>query len=112
MITSCIYQRVSVKSHYMVEWNKALEQKAMTNFAFRKFTVKTVVECFLACVKDCLCLSFQMCNKTECHLLSSNQLQSALVTKIECTYYDMHPIASKQVSKKFAFSALIIYSQM
>ena len=89
----------------MVELNKALKNKAMTDFAFRNLTMKTVMECFLACLEDCLCLSFQMCNETECKLLSSNQFQSTLVTMTECTYYDMHPTAS-QVRTLIAFSVL------
>ena len=93
MIASCVYQKVSVDS-YMVELNKALKNKALSNFAFRNFTLKTIFECLFACLEDCLCLSFQMCNETECHLLSSNQYQSTLVTMTECTYYDMNPTAS------------------
>ena len=96
MITSCVHQRVLVNS-YMVDLNKALKNKAITNFAFRNLSMKTIVECFFACLDDCLCLSFQMCNETECQLLSSNQFQSTLVTMTECTYYDMHPTGSKQV---------------
>ena len=96
MATSCVNQRVLVNS-YMVELNKALKNKAMTNFTFRNFSMETVIECFFACLEDCLCLSFQMCNETECHLLSSNQYLSTLVTKMECTYYDMRPTASQQV---------------
>ena len=91
---------------YMVELNKALKNKAMTNFAFRNLTVKTVIECFFACLEDCLCLSFQMCNETECQLLSSNQFQSALLTMTECTYYDMHLTASQQVRTLIAFSVV------
>ena len=90
---------------YVVELNKALKNKALTDFAFRNLTMKTVIECFLACLEDCLCLSFQMCNETECQLLSSNQFQSTLVTMTECTYYDMHPTAT-QVRTLIAFSVL------
>ena len=96
MVTSCVNQRVLVNS-YMVELNKALKNKAITNFNFRNFSMETVIECFNACLEDCLCLSFQTCNETECHLLSSNQHLSTLVTKMECTYYDMRPTASQQV---------------
>ena len=105
IITSFVCQRVLVNS-YIVELNKALKNKAMTNFAFRNLTMKTVVECFLACLDDCLCRSFQMCNETECQLLSSNQFQSTLVIMTECTYYDMHPTASQQVRTLIAFSVL------
>ena len=92
---------------YIVELNKALKNKAVTNnFAFRNLTTKTVVECFLACLDDCLCRSFQMCNDTDCQLLSSNQFQSTLVTMTECTYYDMHPTASQQMRTFIAFIAL------
>ena len=89
----------------MVELDKALKNKALTDFAFRNLTMKTVIECFFACLEDCLCLSFQMCNETECQLSSSNQFQSTLVTMTECTYYDMHPTAS-QVRTLIAFSIL------
>ena len=107
MIASCVYQRVSVDS-YMVELNKPLKSKALTNFAFRKFTMKTIVECFFACLEDCLCLSFQMCNKTECHLLSSSQFQSTLVTMTECNYYDMNPTASQKVRNLLYYSKKLI----
>ena len=96
LLTSSVYQGISVDS-YMVELNKALKNKALTNFAFRNLTMKTVVESFFACLEDCLCLSFQMCNETECQLLSSTQFQSPLDIMMECTYYDMRPSATQQV---------------
>jgi hypothetical protein len=95
MITSGF--EVLVNSQYTIEMNKALEGKALTDFAFRNLTMKTVLDCFLACFEDCLCISFQMCNETECQLLSSSQFQSTLDTIMGCTYYDMVPSSSKQV---------------
>ncbi|CAB3986032.1 small RNA degrading nuclease 5-like isoform X2 [Paramuricea clavata] len=86
---------VLVNSQYMIEVNKALEGKALTGSAFRNLTMKTMMHCFLACLKDCLCISFQMCNETECQLLSSSQFQSTLDTIKGCTYYNMVP-PSKQ----------------
>ena len=88
---------VLVNSQYTIEMNKALEGKALTGSVFRNLTMKTMVDCFLDCLKDCLCISFQMCNETECQLLSSSQFQSTMDTIIGCTYYDMVPSSSKQV---------------
>ena len=99
MITSGF--EVLVNSQYMIEMNKAMEGKALTGSAFRNLTMKTVVDCFLACLKDCLCISFQMCNETECQLLSSSQFQSTLDNIIECTYYDMFPSSAKQVRNSY-----------
>jgi hypothetical protein len=83
-----------VNSQYTIEMNKALEGKALTGSAFRNLTM---VDCFLACFEDCLCISFQMCNETDCQLLSSSQFQPTLDTIMGCTYYDMVPSSSKQV---------------
>ena len=107
MMTICVYQGISVNS-YMVELNKALESKGMINFAYRNFTMKTVIQCFFACLEDCLCLSFQVCNETQCHLLSSNQFQSTLVTMTECTYYDMRPAASQEVRNCLFYILLLL----
>ena len=95
MITSVF--RVLVSLQYAVKMDTALQDRALTGFAFRNLTMTTVMECFLACFEDCLCLSFQMCNRTECHLLSSSQIQSTLDTMPGCTYYDMLPTTSEKV---------------
>ena len=70
---------------------KALKDKALTGYAFRNLTMKTVVDCFFACVDECLCLSFQTCREAECQLLSSTHFQSKLDVKKGCIYYDMFP---------------------
>ena len=90
-------QQVFVNTQYLVKIGNALEGRVLTGHAFQNLTMKTVMECFLACFENCLCLSFQMCHEKECQLLSSNQFQSKLDTLIDCTYYDMTPPASKQV---------------
>ncbi len=95
MMTSVF--RILVNSQYTVKMDAALQDTALTGFAFRNLTMKTVMECFLACFEDCLCLSFQMCKRTECQLLSSSQIQSTLDTMPGCTYYDMLPTTSEKV---------------
>ena len=60
-------QQVYVKSQYLVEIGNAIEGAVLTGHAFQNLTMKTVVECFLACFENCLCLSFQICHETECH---------------------------------------------
>ncbi|CAB4033556.1 Versican core [Paramuricea clavata] len=73
--------------------NKALNNKVLSGHAFRNLTMKSIVECFFACLEDCLCMSFQMCENTECQLLSSNQFRSpsTLLAVMGCSYYDMVP---------------------
>ena len=95
---ACRWQ-VFVNSQYLVEIGNALEGRVLTGHAFQNLTMKTVMECFLACIENCLCLSFQIFHETECQLLSSNQFLSKLNVLIGCTYYDMTPTASKQVRK-------------
>jgi hypothetical protein len=77
----------------MIDKTKALENKILLGYAFRKLTMKTVDECFFHCYEDCFCMAFQMCQSAECQLLSTNQFQSssALVTMKGCSYYDMLP---------------------
>ena len=88
---------ILVTSQYVVELGTALKDKALTGFAFHNFTMKTMADCFLACFNECLCMSFQMYNETECQLLSSNRFQSTLKPKIGFTYYDMLPETSQKV---------------
>ena len=92
-------QQVFVNSQYLVKTGNALEDRVLTGHAFQNLTMKTVMECFLACFENCLCLSFQICHEKECQLLSSNQFLSKLNILIGCTYYDMTPVPSKQVRK-------------
>ena len=93
VITITSIFQVMVKPQYMVEMDKALSNKVLSGHAFRNLTMKSIVECFIACLEDCLCMSFQTCQNTECQLLSSNQFQSpsALVTMMGCSYFDMVP---------------------
>ena len=77
--------------------SKALNDKALTGYAYINLTMKTVVDCFRACVDECLCLSFQRCSEAECQLLSSTRFQSTLDVKIGCIYYDMFPAPSQKV---------------
>ena len=64
---------------------------------YRHLTTNTVDECFMHCFEDCFCMSFQICQNTECHLMSSNQFQneSKLITAKGCSYYDMLPDLDK-----------------
>jgi hypothetical protein len=87
----------------MIDKTKALENKILLGYAFRKLAMKTVDECFFHCYEDCF--SFEMCQSKECQLLSTNQFQSpsALVTMKGCSYYDMLPDL-EQVNKCTAVS--------
>jgi hypothetical protein len=91
----------------MIDKTKALDDKILLGYAFRKLTMKTVDECFFHCYEDCFCMAFQMCQSTECQLLSTNQFQSssALVTMKGCSYYDMLP-DFEQVKKFTAVDGL------
>jgi hypothetical protein len=55
-------------------------------------------------------MAFQMCQSTECQLLSTNQFQSSstLVTMKECSYYDMLPDL-EQVKKFTAVDRLKVH---
>ena len=90
--------RLLVQTQYLVDKKEALEGKALYGYAFRNLTVTRTVECFYSCLKDCFCMAFQMCNNTECQLLSSNRFQnpSSMGDLPRCTYYNLLPIQSKQ----------------
>ena len=77
--------------------DKALKDKALTGYAIRNLTMETVVNCFFACVDECLCLSFQTCSEAECQLLSSTRFQTTLDIKKGCIYYDMFSTTSQKV---------------
>ena len=98
---------VLVQAQYMIDKTKTLDDKILLGYAFRKLTMKTVDECFFHCYEDCFCMAFQMCQSTECQLLSTNQFQSssALVTMKGCSYYDMLP-DFEQVKKFTAVDGL------
>ena len=70
-----------------------MEDKILLGYAFRKLTMIAVDECFLSCYEDCFCMAFQVCQNSECQLLSSNRFLSsrALVSLKGCSYYDMLP---------------------
>jgi hypothetical protein len=89
--------KVLVNAQYRVE--KGITNKSLTGYAFHNFTVASIVDCFIACVKDCLCRSFQLYKNTQCQLLASNQYQSpaAFVDMTGYVYYDMVPPTLKQV---------------
>lgn len=87
--------------HFLVDKSKALHDKALHDHAFRNITVGLFVECFIGCYKDCLCLAFQICNETECQLLSNNRYRTPILLKTltGCSYYDMIPFHSKVKSE-------------
>ena len=61
---------------YMVELNKALKYKALTDFAFRNLSMKTIVDCLFACLLGRLSVSRFKCatkqNVSCCHPINSS----------------------------------------
>ena len=79
-----------VMVHTQYSYNLVLHHHCLRGHEVRSFTVSEAVECFLACLEDCLCMAFQMVEKNVCELLSSTRemTPSSLVKRPNCFYYD------------------------
>ena len=89
--------------HFLVEKSKAIHDKALYDHAFRNLTVGQLAKCMIECYKHCLCVAFQICNETECQLLSNNRFLKpiSLMTLMGCSYYDMIPIQTQVSNLQF-----------
>ena len=76
--------------------------KALYNHSFSNFSKTTLENCLAHCLKDCLCLSFQICNNNDdpqCQLCSSNKYIKPLSLKQSdgCTNYNFGSQDDKEV---------------
>ena len=79
--------------------------KALYGHSFSNFSRMTLENCLAHCLKDCLCLSFQICNNNgdpQCQLCSSNKYlnPSSLKQSEGCTNYNFRSQDDKEVSVK------------
>ena len=92
------FSLVQAQQEYEVDLKQAINHKALYGQAFLNLTNTPIVACIGYCVKHCSCTTFQICQKTQCQLLSSNRFltPSSLRPMLGCIYYDMMP--RKQVT--------------
>ena len=96
-ISACNYQNeLSLYSDH---------NKALYGHSFSNFSRMTLENCLAHCLKDCLCLSFQICNNNghpQCQLCSSNKYLNPLSLKRSegCTNYNFGSQDDKEVRVK------------
>ena len=94
---------VGAQAAYKVDLKEAVKNKALHGYAFLNLTQTPIIDCFENCVKNCLCMAFQICQNTECQLLSSNRFLSSasLYQNHGCIYYDLSLRQPFQVTYKY-----------
>ena len=78
--------------HTQYSFQLASSSGCLHGHEFQSLNVNGVGDCFLACIEDCLCLSFQIHHNTVCQLLSTSRAITplALVEYPGCLYYDIY----------------------
>ena len=112
LLCSCTMFRTSLcQMKYKVtqERGKAMNQSHI--FIKNKLTNTdmTMVMCLQHCVSECRCSSFQICNKVDCELSSTNKVwkPKAIHTRPECDYFELKKEV-QQVIKSFLFHQTVL----
>ena len=81
---------VGVMVHTQYSYNLAYNDQCLDGYEVRSLSMSEAVDCFLACIEDCLCLAFQI-HGNICELLSTTKLMtpSALFAIPSCSNYDV-----------------------
>ena len=98
------FNPVHAQEDYEVNFKRNMvKDKALYGHTFLNLTDAPILDCFEYCVKNCLCVAFQICQDTQCQLLSSNRFltPSTFLTKYGCTYDDISPREQFQVNNAF-----------